>query len=341
MSSTHGFTDGTGHLADVLVNGNWEGKERGTIVVGQRGSPSPTKVTIIDFKGVPKGDDTLRPGNSRNSSITIIPTMISTVTSVAAYLFCAYYIEDRLASMMTLLGIICSGAVSVILGTGKITLQDARLKPAKGDPPGDGMLLSDAHIVVLRGSEEDVNAVTKGKLRLNLEGRGYTLLLCAFIMTLQAAAQLVFMPFASVQGQFVFLLSLFISGACNLYLSAKEEDVRFNALISLLNTPEVKTYQARSRASASVLVCLALCWGSSTPPEDILRELVPLKPRPWEAWSACVTQNIRNKNRQFQYGGEDPSNKQEKECLMDLIDDAHAAYERYMVDHNISCRVSM
>jgi len=108
--------------------------------------------------------------------------------------------EDWLAFMMILLGMVCSGIASFILSTGKITLGE-QLKPARGVPPGDGMLLSDTHIVILRGNEEDVNAVTKGKLRLKLKGGGCTLLLCAFLVSLQVALQLVFMPFASQSPQ--------------------------------------------------------------------------------------------------------------------------------------------
>jgi hypothetical protein len=320
----------TCHLADMLVHCNWRGKERDT-VVGQRRSPSPTKVTIIDFKkSVPTGDDTLRPRSSLNSSIPIIPT----ATSIAACAFCAS-IEDQLAFAMILLGMVCSGFASFILSTGKITL-GGELKPARGVPPGDGMLVSGTHIVVLRGNEKDVNAVTKGKLRLKLKGGSYTLLFCAFLVSLQAALQLVIMPFASLPGQLMFLLSLLVSGVCNLYLSAKEDDVRSNALFTLLNTPEVKTYEARSRASAAVLACLALCWESRTPAKEILQELVPIKPRPWAAWSACLAENIQEQNVQFGYANlkgklhDDGENM----FLTDLIDDAHAAYEQYISDYN-------
>lgn len=322
----------TCHLADMLVHCNWRGKERDT-VIGQRDSPSPTKVTIVDFKKtVPTGDDTLRPRSSRNSSISIIPT----VTSIAACAFCAS-IEDQLAFAMILLGMVCSGFASFILSTGKITL-GGQLKPARGVPPGDGMLVSDTHIVVLRGNEEDVNVVTKGKLRLKLRGGSYTLLFCAFLLSSQAALQLVIMPFASLPGQLVFLLSLLVSGVCNMYLSAKEDDVRSNALFTLLNTPEVKTYEARSRASAAVLACLALCWESRTPAKEILQELVPIKPRSWAAWSACLAENIQEQNVQFVYANLKGKlhDEGENNFLTDLIDDAHAAYERYILDYNLN-----
>ncbi|KAG2748553.1 hypothetical protein P692DRAFT_20695770, partial [Suillus brevipes Sb2] len=122
--------------------------------------------------------------------------------SIAACAICAS-VEDWLSFNMILLGIVSSGITSFIICTGNITLE--RLKPADGVPPGDGMLLSDTRIVILRGNEEDVNAVTKGRLRLKLKGGGYTLLLCAFIALLQVTLQLVFMPFGSLPGQLMFL----------------------------------------------------------------------------------------------------------------------------------------
>jgi hypothetical protein len=321
----------TSHLADMLIHSNWRGKGRDPVVVGQRGSPSPTKVTIIDLKKIPTENDTLRPRSSRNSSISIIPT----ITSIAACAFCAS-IDDWLASGMILLGMACSGLASFILSTGKITL--GQLKPAKGVPPGDGMLLSDAHIVILRGDEENVNAVTKGKLDLKLKGGRCTLLFCASLVSLQVALQLVIMPFASLPGQSMFLLSFLVSGTCNLYLSAKEDDVRSNALFTLLNNPEVKTYEARSRASAAVLACLALCRESRVLPQDVLRELVPIKPRPWAAWSACLEKSIQEHSMQFMYGPKSKETLQgegEENCLKDLIDDAQAAYDQYVKDHTV------
>lgn len=323
----------TRHLAYVLINSNRRDKECKPVVVGQRFSPTPMQLMIVDFKKkVLTGNDTLPPRSSRHSSLPII----ASAASIIACAICAS-VEDWLSFRMILLGMVSSGITSLIMCTGNITLE--RLKPADGVPPGDGMLLSDTRIVILRGNEEDVNAVTKGKLRLKLKGGGYTLLLCAFIALLQVTLQLVFMPFGSLTGQLMFLLSLLVSGGCNLYLSAKEDDVQSSALITLLNNPEVKTYQASSRASAAVLACLALCWESGTPPKQILQEIVPIKPRPWRAWSDFVVENIRKKSTHFVYGNNESTGDldvREAKLLLELVDDAHAAYDQYIKDHNIS-----
>ncbi|KAG2035566.1 hypothetical protein BDR03DRAFT_1061805 [Suillus americanus] len=314
----------TRHLAYVLNNSNWRGKECKPVVVGDRKSPTPMQLMIVDFKKkVLTGDDTLPPRSSLYSSLPII----ASVASIVACAICAR-VEDWLSFVMILLGMVSSGITSLIMCTGKITLE--RLKPAIGVPPGDGMLLSDNRIVILRGNEEDVNAVTKGKLRLKLKGGGYTLLPCAFIALLQVILQLVFMPFGSLPGQLMFLLSLLVSGGCNLYLSAKEDDVQSSALVALLNTPEVKMYEASSRASAAVLACLALCWESGTPPpKQILKEIVPIEPRPWKALSEFLEENIRKKSTSegFRYGFRYDLSDQERQLLTELVGDAHAAYD--------------
>ncbi|KAG1752155.1 hypothetical protein EDB19DRAFT_1672257 [Suillus lakei] len=308
----------TRHLAYVLMNSNWRGEEGDS--VGRRVSPTPMQLMIVDLK-TGTGDGTLPPKNHRHSSLHII----ATAASITACAVCAR-VGDRLSCMMILLGMVSSGTTSFIMRTGKITLE--RRKPADGVPPGDGMLLLDTRIIILKGKEEDVNAVTKEKLRLKPMGGRSTLLLCAFIASSQVTLQLVFMPFGSLPGQLMFLLSLLVSGATNLYLSANKDDMQSSALLTLLNDPEVKTYQANSRATAAVLACLALCWESGTPPNQILEDLVPINPGPWRAWSEFVTENIETQRTSFVH-----SEVEQGTLLADLVEDAVAAYDRYMKDN--------
>ncbi|KAG1800529.1 uncharacterized protein BJ212DRAFT_1400414, partial [Suillus subaureus] len=285
------------------------------------------QLMIMDLKKVPTEDNTLPPRSSRYSSLPII----ASVTSIAACVICAS-VKDWLSFKMILLGMVSSGITSSIMCTGTITL--GRVKPADGVPPGDGMLLLDNRIVILRGNEEDVNAVTKGKLRLKIKGGVRTLLFCASIALSQVTLQLIYMPSGSLPGQFMFLLSLLVSGGCNLYLSAKEEDVRSSALITLLDTPEVTTYQTNSRTTAAVLACLALCWESDTLiPANVLRDIVPIRTKPWNALSQILTKNIKDRNKKFDYRNSDDLDVQEKLLLTELIGDAHAAYDRYIRDY--------
>ncbi|KAG1873064.1 hypothetical protein DFJ58DRAFT_760927 [Suillus subalutaceus] len=317
----------TRHLAYVLDKSDCRSMGCEPVDVGQRHSPTPMQLIIMDFKNtVLTGDDTLPPRSSRYSSLPII----ASIASIGACATCAH-VEDWSSFVMILLGMISSGITSFIMSTGSVTLE--RLQPADGVPPGDGMLLSDNRIVILRGNEEDVNAVTKGKLRLKIKGGGYTLLFCASIALLQVTLQLIYMPSGSPTGQLMFLLSLLVSGGCNLYLSAKEDDVQSSALITLLNTPEVKTYQTNSRTTAAVLACLALCWKSSMPATQVLQQIVPIGPRPWEALSEILVENITSRSEGFRYWLRNDLSDQEKQLLTELIGDAHAAYDQYIQDY--------
>jgi len=317
----------TCHLAHVLNNSNWSE----CTPVGQRFSSTPMQLMIIDIGEVPTEDTTLPPRSSRYSSLSII----ASIASIAACAMCAR-VEDWSSFAMILLGIVSSGVTSFVMSTGKITL--TQLSAGDAAPPGDGMLLSDSRIVILRGREEDVNAVTKGKLRLKLKGGRYTLPLCAFIGLSQATLQLIHMPSASLPGQIMFLLSLLVSGGCNLYLSAKKHDVQSSALIALLNTPKVKTYQTNSRTTAAVLACLALCWKSGTPPILVFQNIVPIQTKPWKALLKLLDKNIEEKNTLFTIGDDDDDDDdndltiEEGQRLEELIGDAQAAYQRYIQD---------
>lgn len=72
-------------------------------------------------------------------------------------------------------------------------------------------------------------------------------------------------------------------------------------------------------------------------PKDILQELVPVNPRPWAAWSACLEKSIQEHSARFMYGSklkEMLQDEGEEKCLKDLIDDAQAAYDQYVEDHH-------
>ncbi|KAG1752153.1 hypothetical protein EDB19DRAFT_1672247 [Suillus lakei] len=282
------------------------------------------QLIIVDLKKG-TGDDALLQKNHLHSSLHIIPT----AASIMACVIC-FRVRDWLSFTMILLGMVSSGTTSLIMRTGKIThKRGKRGKPADGVPPGDGMLLSDTRIIILRGEEGDVNAVTKGKLRLELK-RGY-ILLCAFIASSQITLQLVIMPFGSLPGQLMFLLSLLVSGASNLYLSAKEDDVRSSALITLLDNPTVKTYRANSRAVAAALACLALYRKPNTPPDQVLEvfkdaNIVPVRhPEWWGKWFELVVGNIKRDEWYM-------SCNRGEGLQAEIIEDAEAAHDRYMRD---------
>jgi hypothetical protein len=134
----------------------------------------------------------------------------------------------------------------------------------------------------------------------------------------------------------MFLLTLLVSGGCNLYLSAKELDVQSSAFIPLLNTPKVKKYQTNSRTTAAVLACLALCWKPGTSPTLVFRNIVPIETKPWKALLKLLDKNIEERTAVFTIGDDNDDNDltvDEGQRLNELIGDAQAAYQRYIQDY--------
>jgi hypothetical protein len=85
---------------------------------------------------------------------------------VACIIWSLILFDDKVCFSAILLGTLIS---SIIIGTGKLSLHTV-FAPASGSPLGDGVLIGE-DIVMLRGSEGHVNAITKGTFRLDLVGR--------------------------------------------------------------------------------------------------------------------------------------------------------------------------
>ncbi|KAG6373822.1 hypothetical protein JVT61DRAFT_5967 [Boletus reticuloceps] len=78
-------------------------------------------------------------------------------------------VADWFSCSMILLGIVSNGVACLVIGSGELSLDTVK-KPAPGAPPGDGMLIGDDTVIVVRGAEKDVNAITKGKFVLTIGG---------------------------------------------------------------------------------------------------------------------------------------------------------------------------
>jgi len=75
---------------------------------------------------------------------------------------------------MILLGIISNGMTCLIVGSASAFLEG--VTPAENAPPGDGILVDNSlnHIVILKGEEEDVNWITKGRFRVEYLPHAWT-----------------------------------------------------------------------------------------------------------------------------------------------------------------------
>ncbi|EGO02237.1 hypothetical protein SERLA73DRAFT_133146, partial [Serpula lacrymans var. lacrymans S7.3] len=103
---------------------------------------------------------------------------------------------------MILLGIVANGLACFVIGSGTFTF--VRPKSAVGAPPGDGLLVIDKGMVVLRGDEDAVNTITRGRfsLRYSNEPEYHSVGLCSMLLTVQFLAQLLLIPQGTLFGQF-------------------------------------------------------------------------------------------------------------------------------------------
>ncbi|EJF58592.1 hypothetical protein DICSQDRAFT_90406 [Dichomitus squalens LYAD-421 SS1] len=149
----------TGHLAYLLTRK--AGRMRGVRDDAGR-TTTPASVTVVDLHHVP--EERVEPPLRWSGSglLAIIPIAASFTACVICALTWDWFCFASIA-----LGIIASGSACFVLGSGKLTFKHHN--PAKGAPPGDGILKGGGGVVVLRGQEGAVNSVTRGRYFLRYQ----------------------------------------------------------------------------------------------------------------------------------------------------------------------------
>ncbi len=152
----------TGHLAYLIAR-------KAQRMHGERHdyygrTTTPASVTVIDLDHTP--DERIEP--SLHWSGTGLLAIIPIAASVGACVMCAL-LSDWFSFASIALGIIASGSACFVLGSGKLMFKHHA--PAKGAPPGDGILKADEGVVVLRGQEGAVNSLTRGRFFLRYQPR--------------------------------------------------------------------------------------------------------------------------------------------------------------------------
>ncbi|KAI0760991.1 hypothetical protein BD413DRAFT_607327 [Trametes elegans] len=227
------------------------------------------------------------------------------------------------------LGVLASGLACFAIGSGQLTF--AHPAPAAGAPPGDGVLLADDGIVVLRGAEGAVNALTRGRFGLRYGGgpRRARLGACSVLLTVQFLLQLLFIPQGTLFGQIMFVVTLAASWLYNTYLSALDkEDIQTEILLDVMRLSEsdLQKYSFGTRTAMVVFTCLAL---ESSRPKKILDELLPNDTPVWQHWKKAISFKLEAKQslsfsesdwKLAQFGPED------QQLLRDLFVDATEAY---------------
>ena len=153
----------TGHLAALIAR-----KARRTSyepVYKNRGKEritTPTTVTVIDLPYEPP--KMVHPDLPYNHSALL--AFIPIGASIGACVGCAL-VADWWSFSNILLGMFANGCACFVLGSGRLTFKHH--EPASGAPPGDGIFKGETGVIVVRGAEGAVNALTRGRFFLQYE----------------------------------------------------------------------------------------------------------------------------------------------------------------------------
>ncbi|KAG6380613.1 hypothetical protein JVT61DRAFT_4979 [Boletus reticuloceps] len=105
----------------------------------------------------------------RKPLISALWGLIPIIVCVAACVMCAL-VYDWFSFSMILLGIVSNGLANVAIGNGRLTIESVK-EPAPGAPPGHGIMMGEDEVIVIKGKERDVNAVTKGRFVLETRSK--------------------------------------------------------------------------------------------------------------------------------------------------------------------------
>ncbi|KAH7922536.1 hypothetical protein BV22DRAFT_1037376 [Leucogyrophana mollusca] len=312
----------------------------------------PERVTIIEL-GDLSCDKSMPVMSASATLLACVPTAVSASTCAASAIWGDWY-----TASMILLGIVSNGLACLVIGSGTLSVDTFTDQTARRRQ-GDGILLGD-EIVILKGREEAVNAITKGKFVLDMERRGrderratqgedqekgadeedkerpeYRKIgCCSLLLTLQLLFQLLLIPQGTLFGQIMFLSSLAVSWAYNSFLASLEkEKIQADILCDVLNRPPMKRYELGTRTMMAVFVVLVL---APSNPSKLLDELLPNDIEVWRIWKGMVLERMQKEDSeklQFDeaHWPEAAMNLSEgdKELLAALLSDAKAAWVGY------------
>ena len=153
----------TGHLAHLIARHARE-RTRDETIPG-RHSNSAT-VTVIELPEEP--DEIVQPTLPSRLSGSVFWAVIPIAVSWTCCILCAL-MDDWFSFAAIASGIIANGWACFVIGSGKLTFRHPTHTMVV--PAGDGFLFDNRNIVVLKGPEGAVNAVTQGRFLLQYRGQ--------------------------------------------------------------------------------------------------------------------------------------------------------------------------
>jgi len=313
----------TGHLAALFMK---ECADLNHVEMIPGRTTKPVGVTIAHLNHIPRHEQYPAQFRTLAPVYASVPISISVGTCVTSVLSGDWY-----ASAMILLGILVSGFSCLVIGSG--TLLFTHPNPAEASPPGDGVLASDQDIVILRGEEGAVNTITRGRFSLQFESEPHysNIGWCSVLLMIQFIAQLLLIPQATLFGQIMFVVSLSVSWAYNLWLSSfDKEEIQLRILKdNILQHPKLTKYMLGTRTSMAVFVLLVLK-ADVEEAQKIMDVLLPNDTKVWRKWKTTVINRIKNE-KGFEFDDREllQFTPKEKELLDTLFNDARDAYRGF------------
>ncbi|KAG0702441.1 hypothetical protein DFH29DRAFT_875205 [Suillus ampliporus] len=329
----------TGHLAHLLTQ---ETDDLPPDTLPSTRKTSVSQISIVTVPEISYESLHVQTMSIHHAVLASFPILISLTTCILSALVADWY-----CFAMILLGIVSSGVTCFVVGSGKLKIATVET-PAQGSPPGDGMLLTQKGVVILKGKEKDVNAITKGRFSLQLKGEPVyrAVGLCSLLLKVQFLLQLLLIPQGSLFGQVMFLTSIVASWAYNSFLASLEKEKIQRELFCRsigLHPQATHSYQLGTRTSMAAFACFVLCEGLPRPlkgiePIKILREFLPNETPVWQKWREQVVAQVEKEEDEsdiLQPGNVDMTglSDDEQTLLKTLLQDAKDAYNGYRETH--------
>ncbi|KAG1898947.1 uncharacterized protein F5891DRAFT_1147619 [Suillus fuscotomentosus] len=344
VASLSGTDMATGHLAYLTIQMSKE--LEGMAVQGKASTETlPASVTVIRVGDVMDMDE-VGMMSIHHALLATIPITISIMTCFSCAIF-----DDWYAFSLILLGIISSGITCFVIGTARLHLRGPKTV-TPGVPPGDGLLLTPRDVVVLIGSEKDVNVITKGHFLLGMHGKPEyrSVGLCSLLLLAQFLLQLLLIPQATLFGQMMFLASCAASWVYNSFLSSLEsEKIQGDLLCKALQVKDhaVQKYCLHNRRSQAVFACSILSDGNETnedfDAERMLSLFVPNKTRVWNLWRKKVAAQLKSAcpDKIFHVTAEEKEGlcEEQSTLLETFLDDADRAIKAYYEHARYLCSI--
>ncbi|KAG1735714.1 uncharacterized protein EDB91DRAFT_551300 [Suillus paluster] len=335
----------TGHLAYLLTQ---ETNDLKPHPLPHTRETSVSRVSVVTVPEITYETLHVQTMSIHHAVLASFPILVSLTACILSALVADWY-----CSAMILLGIIANGVTCFVIGSGDLKI-DTVTKPAQGSPPGDGMLLTHNGVIILKGMEKNVNAITKGKFSLELKGNPeYRAVgLCSLLLKVQFLLQLLLIPQGSLFGQVMFLTSIVASWAYNSFLASLEKEKIQRKLFcdSIKLDPEaMHSYQLGTRTSMAAFACFVLCEGLDRPlegiePMKILLEFLPNETPVWQKWRQHVVAEVEKEEGEMSIP-EDVDvaglSGSEQALLKTLLQDADDALKGYKETRDRRCSPSL